>query len=114
METIKQFNYSNVQSKEDINIWLNQNTQNRIDESKAYVHIDNNKNTWIEYYNIKIGFNILVILKLKEDERYACHSVEGDDFINSHFPFPNHGLYNSYEEMITGLTTLYSKGWKLN
>ena len=44
METVIPFNYSTVQSKEDIKTWLLQSTQTKIDESKAYVYIDDDKN----------------------------------------------------------------------
>ena len=113
METVIPFNYSTIQSKEDIKTWLTQSTQTIIDESKAYVYIDDDKNIWIEQFNIKIGFNCLVILKLKDGEKYACHSVSGYQFIDPSFPFPNSGKYDSYEEMINTITNLYSSGWKL-
>ena len=77
-------NYSNVNSRNDVNTWLTQSTQ-LVKIDNPYIHTDVDQIKWIEQYSIKIGFHILVIFMSENDNMYACHTVENDF---NQYPFP--------------------------
>jgi hypothetical protein len=107
--TSTKFTYASVKSSSDIKEWLTESTQTPIYEEKTFT--DNKNNIWIQNYEIKIGFNWLLIFKLKDSDLYSCHTTM---FGVTEKNFPDIGIYNSYNEMITKLVEMYTKLWKLN
>jgi|688.fasta_scaffold1647448_2 hypothetical protein len=100
-------NYSTVKNREEVKLWLEENTK-KVNTDYVFT-IDND--VWKGLYSTKIGFSKLVIFKNEETNELACHTFEHNIEDNT---FPTIGKFDNYNNMIEHLTNMYTSLWKLN
>ncbi len=94
-------------TKEDIESYLRSWSQ-PIENGPKHTY---NGDTWTQKYGFRRGFQIHGIYV---NDTTNEHSFHVDEFEWKENVEPNFGVYKSFDSMISGVTDLYSKLWKLD
>jgi len=79
-----------------------------IDDGTSHVY---KGNTWTQKYGFCRGFQIHGVYSNDKTNEYLFHV---DEYEWNENVEPNFGVYSNFDSMITGVSELYYKLWKLN
>jgi len=100
--------YNNLpKTKEDIEIYLRSWLQ-PIENGTKHTY---KENTWTQKYGFRRAFQIHGVYVNENTNEYLFHVDEYGWKENTE---PNFGVYDNFDSMISGVSDLYFKLWKLN
>ncbi len=100
---------SEVRSRSDVKTWLLEELELSPKFEPKNVTINGDSAVWKVMYGFRRGFHSHEVFYNTETNQYAFNVSEDADNAD----FPNFGTYDSYDEMIDGVTDRFASLWKV-